>query len=291
MTANLFLAAAPRCGSTQLAHWLDSHPDIFLSPIKEPNFFSAHEFPPAFVEKTHLNDVAPEKFVGSNQRKPAQFAVFRRPEDYAALFAAADCKWRMDASTTYLTCAHAPANIHAYNPDARIIILTRDPLARALSHYRLAIRTGRTRRSLTAELLDEMSGITPLAGRFLVRPSCYKIGIARFRAVFPEPQIMCIRFETMIKNPGRTLRSVCRFLQVDTAKISMANTARNHAVAPVFPALNHFLWHSGLKTKIRRHLPNSLKPAIKRLYFKRFSVNPFQDDEIKQLAAALNGAA
>ena len=38
-TPNLFLIAAPRAGSTQLAYWMDSHPDISLSRVKEPNYF------------------------------------------------------------------------------------------------------------------------------------------------------------------------------------------------------------------------------------------------------------
>ena len=148
MGPNLFLLSAPRAGSTQLARWLGSHSDITLSAVKEPNFFSAHEFPPEIVGATHLNDIDPGEFARGPQNRPRQFAVFRRAEDYAALFDRMTTRWRIDASTSYLACPEAPAAIRAFAPRARLIFLTRDPVERALSHYRLARRTGRTMDSL-----------------------------------------------------------------------------------------------------------------------------------------------
>ena len=38
---NLFIAGAPRCGTTSLHVWLPAIPGIFMSRIKEPNFFLA----------------------------------------------------------------------------------------------------------------------------------------------------------------------------------------------------------------------------------------------------------
>ena len=37
---NLFLVGAPKCGTTSLWTWLGQHPDIYMSPEKEPSFFS-----------------------------------------------------------------------------------------------------------------------------------------------------------------------------------------------------------------------------------------------------------
>ena len=43
MLPNFFIVGAPKAGTTSLYHYLESHPDIFMSPIKEPNFFSYDE--------------------------------------------------------------------------------------------------------------------------------------------------------------------------------------------------------------------------------------------------------
>lgn len=41
MKANLFSIGGMRCGSTTIYHHLSSHPQIYMSPVKEPYFFSA----------------------------------------------------------------------------------------------------------------------------------------------------------------------------------------------------------------------------------------------------------
>ncbi len=167
MNSNLFLVAAPRSGSTQLSAWLSTHPDVDLPPIKEPNFFAQHEFPAEYVAQHHLNDVDPARYVAQRTTKVMQFAIFREAAHYDYLFDGLNARWRMDASTTYLHCPEAAQNIRDHAPDAKVILLTRNPVARALSHYRLATRTGRTTRSLREEIQAEANGDTPLPGRFL----------------------------------------------------------------------------------------------------------------------------
>lgn len=264
MTApNLFLVAAPRAGSTQLAHWLASHPDIALSPVKEPTHFAAHDFPEAYVRATHLNDVDPARY---RPGRPAQFAVFRERADYLRLFSGMTQRWRCDASTSYLACPEAPAAIRAAFPDARVLTLTRAPLDRALSHYGLARRTGRTRAPLGSELDDELAGRTPLPARFLLRPSRQAPGVARVAAEFGTAHLP-LRFEDMVADPRATLERIARFLDLDPRGFDPGAGARNAAASPRLPALNALLHRSGAKTWLRRHLPAALKPALRAAWF------------------------
>lgn len=266
MRPNLFLLAAPRAGSTQLAHWLASHPDIGIPPVKEPNFFSSHEFCSRLVAREGLNDIDPEGALPP--RHPAQFAVFRRAQDYARLYRGLHMRWRLDASTSYLACPEAPNRIAASLPRARALCLTRDPVERALSHYRLALRTGRTRRPLTEELADELAGRTPLAARFLLRPSDQAAGLARVATAFPGRHL-ALRFEELIADPRPQLDRIAAFLDIDPAGFDLDVRARNAGVAPRFAGLNHLLHRTGLRTPLRRALPPALKPALKRLVFTR----------------------
>ncbi|SLN69218.1 sulfotransferase family protein [Roseisalinus antarcticus] len=268
MTSNLFLIAAPRSGSTQLSAWLGSHPDIGMPPIKEPNFFSQHEFPPAFVAETRLNDVIPERYVASRSKAEMQFAIFREPAQYDYLFEDLKTRWRLDASTTYLQCPEAPAAIAAHAPDARVILLTRDPVARALSHYRLAARIGQTTRSLREEIDAELRGETPLPGRFLLRPSRYDAALARYRQTFDDSRRLELTFEEMVADIEGTLARIAAFLGIPAAGFDQGLDRQNSGDAPRFRRLNVFLHRSGAKTVLRRLLPPSLKRRLKAVYFK-----------------------
>lgn len=266
MGANLFLVAAPRAGSTQLAHWISSHPKVGLCPVKEPNFFSAHEIPEDFVRQTHLNDVDPATY-DPHKHRPTQFAVFREKTAYQRLFEPLKTTWRLDASTSYLSCPEAPAAMYAFDPNARVILLTRDPVDRALSHYRLAIRTGRTQFPLAVELEKEVRGEVPLPARFLLRPSRQKAGLARFKASFPPAQILALTFDEVTTKPDTALSRIAHFLDLDPAGFNLSVEARNAGAAPRFSSLNRLLLRTGIKAVIRKHLPYVLKKQLKPLWF------------------------
>lgn len=268
MRPNLFLAAAPRCGSTQLSAWLASHPDVAIPPIKEPNFFSQHEFPESYVAEHHLSDVNVERYVATRSRKQMQFAIFRTEEQYDYLFEGLDTRYRLDASTTYLHCPEAAEAMLAFSPNAKVILLTRDPVSRALSHYRLAVRTGRCTRSLKEEIEAEACGDTPLPGRFLLRQSRYDDALTRFRATFLPENLLEIAFEDMVKDPDATLARVAAFLSIAPDVFDTDVESQNAGDAPRFKALNSWMMKSGVKTWLRQLLPVPIKRRLKSIYFK-----------------------
>lgn len=287
--ANLFLCAAPRSGSTQLAAWLDSHPEIALSNVKEPNFFSQHEFDPDYVREIHINNTDPEEYFRKKSQKKVNFAVFRTREQYDHLFSSFDERWRMDASTSYLYCPEAPEKIKEYNPDAKIVILIRDPVERTLSHYRLHIRTGRFKRSLREEIDDELNGVTPLGGRLLLRPSLYEEPLKRFHATFAPENIMEIRFEDMIRNRETVLAQICAFLDIDPAGINYNVESQNAGDSPRFPWLTVWLAESGIKTFLRPLLPEATLDFLRKLLFTKQKSSKEQDAEARaMIREALN---
>ena len=287
---NLFLIAAPRAGSTQMARWLASHGEIQLSAVKEPNFFSAHEFDPLHVAQSHLNDVDPARFAEGDQARTAQFAVFRKDSDYQALFQRMSAPWRMEASTSYLACPETPAAIKDMVPDARLIFLTRDPLTRALSHYRLARRTGRVQASLGEVLEDEISGRTPIGERILLRPSNQAAGLRRYQSLFKPNQCLFLQFEKVISNPAQALEDVASWLGLNPAGFDLAVKAQNAGHAPRFPHLNRVLQTSGIKTSLRRALPVGMKKRLKPLWFDATRTVAISAADQVALAAALRRA-
>ena len=99
--ADFFILGAPRCGSTALVHYLAGHPGIEMAAEKETHYF-ADDFP--------------------------RFRRVATPEAYASLFRDPIRCRRGEASVYYLYSRTAVANILAYNPQARFIVLVRQPV-------------------------------------------------------------------------------------------------------------------------------------------------------------------
>jgi len=99
-----FIIGAPKCGTTSLAEYLKSHPDIILSKKKEPNFFSKD-----LIKFQRLNDI-------------------KTFEHYLNLFCFEEKKMLGEASTTYLFSKEAVQHILEYNPAAKMIVILRNPV-------------------------------------------------------------------------------------------------------------------------------------------------------------------
>ena len=113
---NFFIVGAPKCGTTSLASWLARHPEVFMSPVKEPHFFST-DF--------SLGD-------------------FNDENSYFALFVDA-CPNHIavgEASATYLRSEVAVRNIENIYRDARYIVMLRNPIDMAYSLHWQAVFSG-----------------------------------------------------------------------------------------------------------------------------------------------------
>ena len=116
---NLFIVGAPKSGTTALYEYLKVHPEIFMSAYKEPHYFGSD-----------LRGPRMEQFRG-NDRK------------YLSLFAAAtNEKWVGEASIWYLYSQRAAQEIKAYDPNAAIIIMLRNPLEMGYSMFYQSSYTG-----------------------------------------------------------------------------------------------------------------------------------------------------
>jgi hypothetical protein len=100
---NFFIVGAPKCGTTALYEYVRRHPNIFMSPVKEPHFFA--------------------KDLG-------QYPLVKTLDDYMKLFAeSAPEHVRVgEASVYYLRSSEAISNIHDFNPAAKIIAMFRNPV-------------------------------------------------------------------------------------------------------------------------------------------------------------------
>lgn len=106
---DLFILGAPKAGTTALAQYLSGHPDVFMSSPKEPGYFIRHLY----------------RF----DRNFGTYAIARTEAEYLALFASgAMAQIVGEASVGYLASAQALAEINAFSPNAKYIVMVRNPL-------------------------------------------------------------------------------------------------------------------------------------------------------------------
>jgi hypothetical protein len=119
-----FIAGAPKAGTSALHAALATHPDLYLSPVKEPKYYLTGGRPPP--RSAHR---------GPGDAHSAREWIWRR-EDYLALFAGAPPgSVRGESTPFYLYDRAAQARLAADVPDVKVIVVVRDPVDRAWSNW------------------------------------------------------------------------------------------------------------------------------------------------------------
>lgn len=181
---NFIIIGAAKSATTTLTTILPRHPDIFISHPKEPKFF------------------------GRRYDKGWQWygRLFKPGKSY---------KLRGEGSTMYASAlksfAHAPALMHRYLPELKLVYVVRDPLKRIVSQWRH--RKGRQPRTRDFQQLMASRHLR----RLVVGCSLYHDRLQSFRKHYPDHQIHCLTFEDLITAPRLTLTELLSFLGASTA--------------------------------------------------------------------------
>lgn len=185
-----FIIGAPKAGTTSLHFYLDQHPQIQMSAIKEPRFFAPPLNP--LNEKGRVN----------------------RLDRYERLFDAT-IGVRGEASpdyTEYPFRQGVPERIKALVPGAKFVYLVRDPVARTLSHYDHLVATDGERRSLPEALSDLSDPRIPY-----VCASMYGLQLELFLRQFDEQRILVVDQGDLLTSRKAILSEIFGFLEVDEA--------------------------------------------------------------------------
>lgn len=146
---NFFIAGAPKAGTTSLYGYLDQHPQIFMSAIKEPHFF-APEFQDYSAVKLGrglaVDPRSVREFLSGDMIEKRFWGIVTDWEDYVRLFANAKTESALgEASVCYLWSPAAPERIASKIPDAKIVVMLRNPVDRAFSQYLHGLGNGAIR--------------------------------------------------------------------------------------------------------------------------------------------------
>jgi hypothetical protein len=206
---NFFVAGAPKAGTTALHAALARHPELWMSAVKEPKFF--------------LTDGPPPPQGGPGDAKTSRENVWRRA-DYEALFDGAPPGALLGESTPfYLYSQAAQQRIRALVPDARMIVVLRDPIERAHSNWTHLWSAG-------LDPIDDFVEACDAEDRRIAagwadfwrykRLGLYGAQIQHLYSVFPADQVLLLRYRELLGNPVGALNRICLFLGVSQGLIS-----------------------------------------------------------------------
>ena len=247
LTPNFFIVGTPKSGTTSLFHYLQEHPEVFLPELKEPHFFSCPE-----VKNTYYKT----KIVDSKQE---YLDLYQERESYKAVG---------DLSSSYLFNKETPKRIHQFNPYAKIIIVLRNPVDRALSHYLMDVNLG----YINVPLLEVINNKDTFKQHYqeYIELGFYEQQIRAYTKQFPDSQIKVVLSDTLYANTAETLKDIYSFINVSTTFITDFETVHNSYTVPRFKALKSLVQSDGLKKMI----PSGLKSGLKSLIYKTNAEKP-----------------
>jgi len=203
------IAGVPKAGTTALHAALSQHPELYLSPVKEPKFF--------------LTDGPPPTRGGPGDALTYREHVWQRPE-YEALFAAAPPgALRGEATPLYFYDPAAMGRVRALIPEARLIVVIRDPVERAHSNWTHLWSAGLEPEGDFLRACDEEPGrIAAGWASFWHYTGLGQYGkqLAHAYSLFPRGQVLVIRYRLLIDDPVATLDRICAFLGVQAGVIT-----------------------------------------------------------------------
>jgi hypothetical protein len=209
------IAGAQKCGTTALFDYLSEIPALQLPHVKEAHFFDDEDG----VDWAD-RDYAP----------------------YHALFADDD-RMRGEATPIYLYWPNALERIAAYNPAMRLILLFRDPVERAWSHWKMEYAKGKEIEPFAwciREGRARMASGSPYPGFHrvysYVERGFYGRQLARVLRLFPRDQVLLIGSHTLRDDPSAELGRVCRFLGVAPPAGSVERRVSRPAATIAYPS-------------------------------------------------------
>jgi hypothetical protein len=255
MLPNFLIVGAGKAGTTSLYQYLKQHPEVYMSPVKEPKFFAFEGGKPDFQGP------------GDRERINRQSVI--EIGQYEALFEGVRGEKAIgEASPTYLHSPQAPARIKHHAPEVRLIAVLRNPVERAYSSYMQRVRDGREPLGFLEALQEEERRLRDnwAPGWGYKRLGFYHAHLKRYYELFGRERIKVFLFEDLSKDPVGVSQDIFRFLGVDDAFEPDTSLRHNASGIPRSRALHELVKRPNV-------VKSFLKPLLPEGARKRLSVN------------------
>lgn len=263
---NLFIVGAAKAGTTSLHAYLAQHPDVFMSPVKEPHYYSRVR--PSAEQRAIMRHVVSEE------------------AEYRLLFEGSE-GFRVvgEASPSYLWEQGTAPRLAESHPDARIVAILRDPVERAFSHYLMDLKLGvQSLPFLQAVEVDEKQeekgwGVSHL----YLELGFYGEQLERYFANFPTEKLLVLTFDELTGNRIETIARLLEFLDLEPADAGRfdLDEVHNRFAAPRGWLARRML-SSDLVRSVGDRLPRTFRRAVRRRVLERHGVDkPTMADDVR----------
>ncbi|KAF0095326.1 MAG: sulfotransferase family protein [Puniceicoccaceae bacterium 5H] len=241
-------------GTTTLDTMLEQHPELFLAPVKELNYFALGGQPP--------------QWAGPGDDAAANALSAPTADAYAAHFRQARADQKLgESSVLYLYSEAAPAAIHAHNPAMKLIAVLRDPVKRAYSAYSHLRRDGREPELDFRAALEQEPARTAANWEQLWRYRAtghYGDQLERYLELFPREQLLLFTSDMLRQDLRGNLRRCYEFLGVDPAFQPDTDITMNASGLAKNQGLNDFMGRQHpLKDALKKVIPLRVGRKIK----------------------------
>jgi hypothetical protein len=223
---NFVIIGERKCGTTALCHWMSAHPEVYMHPREDMNYFIEDEI----LCRTVWRD---------GEVDPDAWERAHSPEEYARLFEDGEGRRAIgEKSADLLFWTPTHERMARYLPGCRFILVLRDPVDRAWSHYCDEVAKGPGREALPFDEAlaaeEERSRVSAYARLHLSYRARghYERQIRAFREHVEPDRLLVVTLEQMRSRPVETLREIYAFVGVDPdAGLDLAGTRHNESRA------------------------------------------------------------
>jgi hypothetical protein len=246
---NFLIIGAAKSGTTALYYYLKQHPQIYMSPVKEPRFF-AYE-----GEQWAFCGPGDQRIIDSSITDIHSYQLlFRDVSNETAIG---------EASPVYLCSPKAAERIQCYIPDVKLIAILRNPVDRAYSHFMHHIRDNYEPLDDFGKALEEeerrIRGNWEFTWHYK-QCGFYYTQLKRYFDIFPRSQIRVYLYEDFDGNPTGVLHDIFRFLGVQATFIPNMSVRYNVSGLPRNKTLHTLL--SRMRTVSQSTLSEPLHTAL-----------------------------
>ena len=264
---NFFIVGAAKAGTTSIHAYLSKHPEVFMSALKEPHYFSSFEMKPEF-----------DNFMPIVRDSRAYQELFIGSDGYTAVG---------EASPSYLCDADAAKHIKSAIPNAKIIISLRNPVQRAYSAYLMFYNKGFTSLPFREALEEDQARTEKGWGASFeyIEHGLYADQVERYLNAFGRSNVMIILFEDLIRDTAMVMQEVARFLGIGPEGFPESTFERAHnPYEESRGAFSRTLLRSRpIRVFSKRWVPLSLRAAVRNHLLFTKGEKPKLDDEVRRL--------
>lgn len=232
MLPNFIIIGAMKCGTSSLYHYLQLHPEVGMSDIKEVDFF-----------------VAENNFDKGVKWYERQFK--------------GDFKKYGEASPNYSKAHYftgVPERMHDLLPDVKLIYLVRDPIQRIISHYTHNYSEGREHRTIDEALHD-------LPDNHYLMCSKYFWQLEHYLTYYSASQILVMPSYLLKEDRRMALEQIFRFVGVEETFYSSAFEEQKHETRKKRRKgrVSSFILESPVIKTLKHYIPDAVKDPVKQL--------------------------